>query len=288
MNKSKNDESTWLQNLKQSKLYPVYFLLRSPLLIPRLVSNEGIGGAIRWLSTRFYLLVARVFDRSNDFYERPINPFHSRLGFSLVRRVEFLVYDEIFLDYCYAFDGFSELIKQSLPLRILDFGTHHGFFMNYVRMLNPKAEIYGAEMNPESFTVAGQRFSGQSGIHINNVAIGGSQRRLKVGTCSVSVEQSIYMEQKDGGFEVELITPMEFIRRQKLQAEDISVLKMDIEGAESEVFANFDSVQPLLAVVKAFLIEIHPGVDVGQIKARCEGAGLKLVEQRGINYYFRR
>jgi FkbM family methyltransferase len=192
------------------------------------------------------------------------------------------------LDYCYAFDGFPDLIKQTQPLRILDFGTHHGFFMNYVRMLNPKAEIYGAEMNPESFTVARQRFSGQSGIHVNNVAIGGSQRRLRVGTCSVSVEQSIYMEQKDEGFEVELITPIDFIRRQNLQAEDISVMKMDIEGAESEVFANFDSVRPLLEVVKAFLIEIHPGVDVGLIQAKCEGAGLKLAEQRGINYYFRR
>lgn len=287
MQQANEDGASWLQSLKQSKLYPVYFLLRSPLLIPRLVANEGLGGAVRWLWLRFYLLFARLVDRRSDFYEQPIE-FRSRLGFSLVRRVELLVYDEIFLDHCYDFAGFGELVRNTQPLRVLDFGNHHGLFIDFVRKLNPQAEVYGAEMNPESFAVARSRFAGQKGIHINHVAIGGENRRLKVGTCSVSVEQSIYMEDKQGGFEVELVTPVNFIERQNLKAEDISLVKMDIEGAEREVFANLDSFRPILQATKAFVIEIHPGVDVGEITRICASVNLKLVERRGINYFFRR
>jgi FkbM family methyltransferase len=283
-----NDGTTIMQRMKQSKLYPLYFLLRSPLLVPRLVANEGLGGALRWLAVRMYLLFARLVDGRKDFYEQPVREFRSRLGFSLVRRVEYLVYDEIFLDYCYAFNGFPELVKQQKPLRVLDFGTHHGLFIDYLRMLNPKAEVYGAEMNPESFAVARQRFSHEPRVHINHVAIGGNSRRLKVGTCNVSVEQSIYLEQNEGGFEVDLVTPMEFIQRQGLQAQDISLVKMDIEGAEREVFANLDSFKPILQATQAFVIEIHPGVDASSIQKICASAGLSLVEQRGINYFFRR
>ena len=282
-----NEGLNWLQKLKQSKLYPVYFLLRSPLLIPRLVANEGLIGGFKWLALRLWLIFARLIDRRADFYEQPIK-FRSRLGFSLVRRVELLVYDEIFLDRCYDFGGFPEFIRTTRPLRVLDFGTHHGLFIDYVRGLNPQAHVYGAEMNPASFSVARDRFAGQNGVHINHVAIGGEFRKLKVATCSVSVEQSIYMEQKDGGFEVDLLSPVDFINRQNLKPEDISLVKMDIEGAEREVFEKLDSFRPILQTIQAFVIEIHEGVDAKAIVDICASVNLKLVERRGINFFFRR
>jgi FkbM family methyltransferase len=252
-----------------------------------LVSNEGLVGGFKWLVLRLWLIFARLIDRRADFYEQPIQ-FRSRLGFSLMRRVELLVYDEIFLERCYDFAGFPEFIRATRPLRVLDFGTHHGLFIDYVRGLNPLAQVYGAEMNPDSFSVARDRFSGQAGIHINHVAIGGEFRKLKVATCSVSVEQSIYMEEKEGGFEVELLPPVDFIQRQNLQPEEISLVKMDIEGAEREVFEKLDSFRPILKKVQAFIIEIHEGVDAQAIIDICAAENLKLAERRGINFFFRR
>lgn len=276
-----------LQQIKQSKLYPLFFLLKFPFWLPRLIANEGFGGAIRWSLVRFHTLFARVWDRSAGFYEQPIKEFKSKLGFSLIRRAELLVYDEIFLDRCYDFTGFPELLKQR-PLHVLDFGMHHGLFMDYVLTLNRDAEIYGAEMSPDSFAVTRERFAGQKKIHLRQVAIGGTPRRLKVGSGTVSVEQSIYMEQKDGLFDVEVVTPLAFLHHWELPAKRVTLLKMDIEGAEREVFENPASIKPILQATQAFVIEIHSEADVELITRMCTDSGLGLVERRGINFFFRR
>lgn len=276
-----------LQKIKQSKLYPLYFLFQFPFLLPQLISNEGIGGAIRWSRLRFQMLLLRFVDRRPGFYELPISEFRSRLGFSLNRRAQLLVYEEIFLDHCYAFAGFPDLIA-SQPQCILDFGTHHGLFIDYVRTLNQEAEVYGAEMGPEAFAVAQGRFSHRSTVHLRNVAIGGTPRRVRVGAGVVSVEQSIYTEQKDAGFEVEVVTPLDFVQQCNLSIERISIVKMDIEGAEREVFEQMNSVRPLLEKIKGFVVEIHSPSDVQLISNQCAECGLKLIENRGINYFFRR
>ena len=63
---------------------------------------------------------------------------------------------------------------------------------------------------------------------------------------------------------------------------------MDIEGAEREVFEKLDSFRPILQTIQAFVIEIHEGVDAKAIVDICASANLKLVERRGINFFFRR
>ena len=61
-------------------------------------------------------------------------------------------------------------------------------------------------MSPDSFAVTRERFAGQKKIHLRqnrhrqHPAASKWQRHM-------SVEQSIYMEQKDGLFDVEVVTP---------------------------------------------------------------------------------
>jgi FkbM family methyltransferase len=276
-----------LQTIKQSKLYPLYFLVQFPMLLPRLIANEGWGGAVRWTLLRFRMLAARFVDRRPGFYEMPIEEFRSRLGFSLSRRAELLVYEEIFLDRCYAFAGFPELVK-SQSLCVLDFGTHHGLFIDYLQTLNRECRVYGAEMGPGAFAVAQHRFRNQPQVHLSNVAIGGTSRSVRVGLGVVSVEQSLYHEHKDGGFEIPVVTPIGFLKLWNLPVENIDVIKIDIEGAEREVFENASSLAPLLQSTQVLVIEIHSPADRELIVKVCGDCGLIFRERRGINYFFRR
>jgi FkbM family methyltransferase len=276
-----------LQSIKQSKLYPLYFLLQFPFLLPQLIRNEGWGGAARWSQLRLQMLFGRFLDRRPGYYEQPMRPFQSRLGFPLVRRAEMLVYEEIFLERCYAFTGFAELVKQR-PHTLLDFGTHHGLFSDFMLMLNPQCRVFGAEMGPTAFAVARERLQSRPNVTLHHVAIGGSARRVKVGVGVVSVEQSIYAQQQTDGFEVDVITPLEFLRRCELAPAAVTLMKMDIEGAEREVFQQPDGIAPLLRELEAFVIEIHSPADAPMIQEVCTAQGLRLAQQRGINYFFRR
>ena len=278
----------YLLTQNHSWLYPLYLLVRLPIITPRLISNEGFGGAFQWLHHRFaFLLANRKQYGQPAFYRQPIPEFRSRLGFKLLRPIEYIIYDEIFLDRCYAFRALADLAGKG-PILVVDFGTHHGMFLDFMRVLNPNMEAYGAEMNPEAFEAAQQRFTGHDAIHLSNVAIGGTARTARVSRVSVSIEQSLYADGGKDHFEVEVILPVEFLRRWKLAGKEIAVLKMDIEGAEREVFANPDSIHSVLEATRSLIIEIHSENDVGMIAGKLNASGFSLAERRGINFLFRR
>lgn len=226
-----------LQRIKQSKLYPLYFLVHFPFLLPRLMATEGVGGALRWSFLRFQMLLLRFLDRSPDYYEKPVREFRSRLGFSLFHRAEFLIYEEIFLERCYDFGGFADLINKNAPT-VLDFGTHHGLFIDFVRTLNPACKVHGAEMSPRAFAVAAKRHARNPHVHINNLAIGGSSRSVRVGAGVVSVEQSLYVDQNENGFEIAVVTPVEFLERSRLSPEQIEIIKWTSKARNGRCFRS--------------------------------------------------
>ena len=87
---------------------------------------------------------------------------------------------------------------------------------------------------------------------------------------------------------VRIITAADFVALNQLTGREIALLKMDIEGAETEVFENFQSIAGILAVTRCFLIEIHDGANVPAITNRLAVAGFVFQERRGINFLFQR
>ena len=70
----------------------------------------------------------------------------------------------------------------------------------------------------------------------------------------VSTNQSL---NHSGDVEVEVTTPDDCLRQWNILGREIDLLKMDIEGAEVEVFENPACVAQTLAATKAIVMEIH-------------------------------
>src|ERR1039458_7063686 len=119
----------YLASRKHQWLYPVYLGLRLPLIIPALLANEGLAGAFKWVACRVGLLRGKEVT------------FHSRHGFVMSHVMEFVVYDEIFIGGSYNFKNLPGVLRGKPSVRVVDFGTHHGMFVNYVQSQNPQAEI---------------------------------------------------------------------------------------------------------------------------------------------------
>jgi FkbM family methyltransferase len=263
----------YVASRKHKWLYPVYLGLRTPLIFPALVANEGFAGAVKWVGCRVELLRGREVR------------FHSRHGFTLSQLIDFVVYDEIFIEGCYHFKNLPGLLRGKTPVRVVDFGAHHGLFINYVQSHNPRAEVYGAEMNPVAYGHAAGRFARQSGVTLRNVAIGGTARKERIRLVAVSTTQSL---NRSGDVEVEVTTPDECLRQWNILGREIDLLKMDIEGAEEEVFENMPSISQTLASTRAVVMEIHSESAAGLITGRLSSLGFRLEEKRAANYFFMR
>jgi FkbM family methyltransferase len=235
------------------------------------MANEGVAGAVRWMGCRVGLLRGKKVS------------FQSRHGFALSHLMEFVVYDEIFIEGCYNFKNLPGLLRGKPSARVVDFGTNHGLFINYARSLNPKAEVYGAEMSPATYGFAAGRFAGQSGVTLRNAAIGGSVRKERVSLAAVSTTQSL---DAPGDVEVDVTTADECLRQWNILGREIDLLKMDIEGAEKEVFDNLPSISKTLASTRAIVMEIHGEPLVASIPGRLSSLGFRLDEKRGSNFFF--
>jgi FkbM family methyltransferase len=263
----------YLASRQHPWLYPVYLGLRLPLIVPALVAAEGFAGAVKWLGCRVGWLRGKAV------------AFHSRHGFTLTRPMDFVVYDEIFIEGCYRFKNLPGLLLGKPSPRVVDFGTHHGLFINYIQTLNPRAEVYGAEMNPVSASHAASRFLRQPAVTIRQVAIGGSARKERIALAPVSTTQSFNAA---GDIEVDVSTPDDCLRQWGILGREIDLLKMDIEGAEKEVFENLPSISKTLASTKAIVMEIHDEAGVRLITARLSSLGFRLDEERAGNFFFTR
>lgn len=264
-------QQLYLASRKHKWLYPVYLGLRLPLVFPTLAAKEGVVGALKWTGCRVGLLRGKEV------------AFQSRHGFTLRHLMEFVVYDEIFIEGCYNFRNLPGLLRGKSSVRVVDFGTNHGLFINYVRSLNPKAEVYGAEMSPETYGLAARRFVGQSGVTLRNAAIGGSARRESVSLAAISTTSSL---SAPGDVEVEVTTADECLRQWNILGREIDLLKMDIEGAEQEVFDNLPSIAKTLASTKAIVMEVHGEPSTNSIPGRLASLGFRLDEKRGANFFF--
>jgi FkbM family methyltransferase len=270
-------------------LYPVYMTIRAVVKFPPLLQNEGVLGALNWLQKAFnFIWKNRRLRQSPRFFEQPIEKFDSRLGFTLSRPIEYVIYNEIFLDRCYDFHRFRKQLESRRESLIVDFGVHHGLFIDYIKTLQPSAHVRGAELNPKTWKVACARFAGRPEVQLLNAGIGGFPREVTFSLASISAEQSIYSTEGSETAHAEIITPVEFARRTGIPDEPILLLKIDIEGAEVELFEHLESIEPLLKRSSSIIIEIHDQNRFPQIRDLLNSFGFDFFEQREINFFFAR
>lgn len=142
---------------------------------------------------------------------------------------------------------------------ILDIGAHVGFFSLYCRALNPKVKIFSVEPAPENIEMLNKHIKDNKikGVKVCGYAISGkSEQRIlekETDTINYRLTNQFADLKKVFTINVETVSFKDFCKKNKIKK--ISVLKMDIEGGEYEVFENMKAED--FAMVKSVILEYH-------------------------------
>lgn len=161
------------------------------------------------------------------------------------------VFEQIFINEEYKFATDNE------PQIIIDAGANIGLASIYYSIIYPKSKIIAIEPETSNYELLKENTKKYSNIHCINKALWNKNVYLKISNpndekFSFIVEESI----NDDG--ISAITIDELMKQYNISF--IDILKIDIEGAEKEVFSN----QPTwLSDVGIVIIELHDTKKVG-------------------------
>lgn len=157
---------------------------------------------------------------------------------------------------------YSLEISEENPV-ILDIGAHIGLATLFFKQRWPGARLFAFEPNPESFALLEENVwqNNLENVELYQLAITGSegirQLYIPIGEDSWSSNSSL-REGSWTGIEKQQGLRVESVRLAKIiqKLEHIDILKMDVEGAEFEIFKDMKS---QIGKISHILVEIHPG-----------------------------
>lgn len=176
-------------------------------------------------------------------------------------------FKEIFADESYRFETTA-----AVPV-ILDCGANIGTSLAYFRQTYPTARILAFEANPAIGEVLARnlRDNGITGIEVINKAVWTNGQGLDFGSGDADAAS---MYSTTG----RRIVPSVRLRDYLLRETRIDMLKIDIEGAETEVLADCHDA---LAHVRNLFVEYHAYIGHPQTL----GTIVRLLETSGFRYY---
>jgi len=145
---------------------------------------------------------------------------------------------------------------------ILDVGAHVGLFSLYARLLNPNVEILAIEPEEKNFKILKENIKQNklNRIKAFNVALGGRTEKkslfISLDSHNHRLESAPESNQKEEALSsqpVQVFSFRDFLDQEKINF--ISLLKMDIEGGEYDVFSAFMPAD--FARVGAVVMEYH-------------------------------
>lgn len=147
------------------------------------------------------------------------------------------------------------------PKVIVDLGAHVGFTSNYLQTKFPNAKIYCVEPTKESIALLSKNVDGD----ITHKAIASYDGQAAFNIESNSVNNKM---KNHGSRIVDTITMYSFMKEKGLT--EIDILKIDIEGAEKELFLSLGLWKDK---VKYIMIELHDGCE--ELKQKLAQSGIK-------------
>lgn len=182
------------------------------------------------------------------------------------------LFDEIFLVNTYYTPG----IDEKSPI-IFDCGGNCGFTTVYLKLMYPQARITAFEPNPEVFKLLKDNIEANkfSDITLINAACGGKNEEIDFSINEqYSLSSSSYDSNLSRTIRVKKIALSDYVN------DEISLIKMDIEGAEFETLENLIKTGKIQKV-KKLSIEYHHRLFTDKAQL---GLFLKLLEDNGFNY----
>jgi FkbM family methyltransferase len=197
------------------------------------------------------------------------------------KSTDFLVFEQVILKQEYK--PFLELIKkysQNKGLNLVDAGSNVGFASLYLNEHLNINRIVSIEPSKENIKNLKENFHSNSitNIHIYETGLWEKKTRLKLDTnFRDGREWSLRLietnENDPDGFDC--ISIENIFNDEKIEI--IDILKIDIEGAEKEVFKAFEKDNSILSKIKFIAIEIHDEVaDRVKINTQLLNAGFEI------------
>jgi len=138
---------------------------------------------------------------------------------------------------------------------IIDVGAHAGFFVLYCRVLNQRAQIFAIEPEPSNLTILEQH------LKLNKIkkttvvagAIAGNSDDRYLTLSANNHNHKLSSTEAIGDVKVYAWSLRDFCREHKI--EFISLLKLDVEGTEFEIFDNLTDAD--FGLFKNVILEYH-------------------------------
>jgi FkbM family methyltransferase len=181
------------------------------------------------------------------------NPVYLR-----IRTTDLLVYEEILLREQYAFDlAFT-------PKTIVDAGANIGLSAIYFAHKYPGAKIIAIEPEASNFAVLAKNVRPYPGIIPVHAALWNRDGEISVSQPDPSTGATgewAFITHQGPGTKVRALTIRTLMKEMRMPS--IDILKVDIEGAEKEVFEGCDWMDS----IRCLMIEMHD-----RLKAGCREA----------------
>lgn len=173
--------------------------------------------------------------------------------------------------------GYDALLRHPLddPKLIVDLGANTGLVDRWLLERYPRARIIAVEPEPGNYACLRSNVK-DCAVTTVPAAIGAVERTIRLHTSSGEHGFTMIGEPKAGSraIEVPVVTMVNILDTD----EPIDLLKVDIEGAEEELFADCAS---WIGRVKTLLVECHGAYKLSSLMTdlRKAGASFRLIEE---------
>jgi FkbM family methyltransferase len=238
--------------------------------------NQKPFGLIADKSHKYQLLKTYLRSKLARFIPFPVNFHNIRILDYYVKNNNFyeadMLFDEIFVYQQYFF-----ITHVKKPF-IIDCGSHIGFSILYFKALFPEAEILGFEPDPGNFKLLKENIEKNNLQNVTLLKNAVSDIDEKIQFYGGSSATSSFLKERGGKeiIEIEAAKLSHYIDR------EVDFLKMDIEGAEKQVFEDL-ATEKKIKMIAQIVFEYHH-----HIKGNVDELSniLKLLEDNNFGYQF--
>ncbi len=165
-------------------------------------------------------------------------------------------------------DGYVQAAKHfSSPATILDLGANTGLAARWFLNRWPHAKIAAVEPEPGNVEVLRVNLAGAS-AQVLPIAVGGHARNASLTATNGEFSYTIVGSVNEAGVTVPVETMATVL--ETCGFSEIGLLKVDIEGAEAELFADCSS---WIQRVRGLVVECHGAYTAHDLLADCKRAG---------------
>lgn len=179
----------------------------------------------------------------------------------------------VFAHYDVVLSGHYAVSLDTPAPYIIDCGANIGLSVLYFAHQFPGATITAFEPAPEAFAALRQNTAGWERVHTIRAAIGADDGTMDLWTQNDSMHAGVYRRR---GVHTAVSVPV--LKLSAFVTRDVDLLKLDIEGAESEVLRELSDAG-VLRFVKAMIVEYHH-----HLGPQCLSEFLAMLEDAHFSY----